>query len=117
MMTGNEKTALRPMALYTAVYLLWFRLVEALPRSSYQVIELAESRGIHVPGDLSVVGIDDAYLAPMSRTPLTSFPHPKEGLGKKAAENLLRMIEEPGFDGNYLFDSEPVIRESVAVLN
>ena len=84
---------------------------------AYQVIELAESRGIHVPGDLSVVGIDDAYLAPMSRTPLTSFPHPKEGLGKKAAENLLRMIEEPGFDGNYLFDSEPVIRESVAVLN
>ncbi len=46
MMTGNEKTALRPMALYTAVYLLWFRLVEALPRSSYQVIELALDRKI-----------------------------------------------------------------------
>ena len=46
MMTGNEKTALRPMALYTAVYLLWFRLVEALPLSSYQVIELALDRKI-----------------------------------------------------------------------
>lgn len=46
MVTGNEKTALRPMALYTAVYLLWFRLVEALPRSSYQVIELALDRKI-----------------------------------------------------------------------
>ena len=34
------------MALYTAVYLLWFRLVEALPRSSYQVIELALDRKI-----------------------------------------------------------------------
>lgn len=44
---GNEKTAaLRPMALYTAAYLLWFRLVEALPRSSYQVIELALDRKI-----------------------------------------------------------------------
>ena len=81
---------------------------------AYQVIEIAGKRGVKVPEKLSVVGIDDAYLASMSRTPLTSFPHPKEGLGRKAAENLLRLIEEPGFDANYLFDSDPVCRESVA---
>ena len=48
--------------------------------------------------------------------PFTSFVHPKEQLGRKAAENLLRMIEDPSYDGNYLFDSAPVFRNSVKVL-
>ncbi len=81
---------------------------------AYQLIELALKRGISIPENLSVVGIDDSYLTNVSRVPLTSFPHPKEELGRKAAENLVKMIEEPGFDGNYLFDSEPVIRNSIA---
>ena len=83
---------------------------------AFQVVEMATERGIRVPEDLSVVGIDDAYLASVSKVPLTSFPHPKEKLGRKTAENLLKMIEDPSFDGNCLFDSEPVIRESIANL-
>ena len=81
---------------------------------AYQFIELALARGIDVPKQLSVVGIDDSYLARVGRVPFTSFPHPKEILGRKVAENLLEMIRDPDFDGNYLFDSEPVFRESVA---
>ncbi len=81
---------------------------------AYQVIELALRRNIRVPEDLSVVGIDDSYLAGVSRVPLTSFPHPKEMLGRKVGENLIRMIGDPDFDGNYIFDSEPVLRSSVA---
>ena len=83
---------------------------------AFQVVEMATERGIRVPEDLSVVGIDDAYLASVSKVPLTSFPHPKEKLGRKTAENLLKMIEDPSFDGNCLFDAEPVIRESIADL-
>ena len=30
---------------------------------------------------------------------------PKEALGRKAAENMIRMIENPLFDGNYLFEA------------
>lgn len=81
---------------------------------AYQVTELALKRGIRIPEDFSVVGIDDSYLAGVSRVPLTSFPHPKEILGRKVGKNLIAMIEDPGFDGNYLYDSEAVIRDSVA---
>ena len=80
----------------------------------YQLIELALRRGIRVPEDLSVIGIDDSYLAGVGKVPLTSFPHPKEELGRKVSENMLRMIEDAAFDGNWLFDSELVLRESVA---
>ena len=80
---------------------------------AYQLIDLALKRGIRIPEDLSVVGIDDSYLAGVSRVPFTSFPHPKDLLGRKVAENLLGMIRSPSFDGNYLFDSEPVLRDSV----
>ena len=65
---------------------------------------------------LSVVGIDDSYLSGVSKVPFTSFPHPKDMLGRKAAENLIAMIEHPEYDGGYLFDSDPVVRESVSVI-
>lgn len=84
---------------------------------AYQLIDLALKRGFRVPGDLSVVGIDDADLANMSKVPFTSFPHPKAVLGEKVAENLICMIRNPEFDGNYLYDADPVIRESVKTLN
>ena len=80
---------------------------------AYQVVELALKRGLRVPQELSVVGIDDSYLAGMGKVQLTSFPHPKEMLGRKVAENLMEMFRKPDFNGNYLFESEPVYRESV----
>ena len=83
---------------------------------AYQLIDLALKRGIRVPEDLSVVGIDDSYLSGVSKVPFTSFPHPKDMLGRKAAENLIAMIEHPEYDGGYLFDSDPVVRESVSVI-
>ncbi len=80
---------------------------------AYQVIQLALERGIRIPDDLSVVGIDDSYLAGVSKVPFTSILHPKEELGKQAAENLVRMIREPGYDANCLMETKPVLRESV----
>jgi len=80
---------------------------------AYQLIDIALRRGISVPDDLSVVGIDDSYLAGVGKVPFTSFSHPKDILGRKAAENLLKMIDNPLFDGNYLFETKPVYRESV----
>jgi GntR family transcriptional regulator of arabinose operon len=78
-----------------------------------QVIELALNRGIRVPEELSVVGIDDSELSELGRVKCTSFPHPLEKLGEKAAENLLHMIEDPFYDGNYIFSAKPVIRDSI----
>ena len=81
---------------------------------AYQLIDIAIRKGIRVPDDLSVVGIDDSYLAGVGKVPITSFIHPKEQLGRKVAENLIKMINDPNFNGNYLFESEPVYRESVS---
>ncbi len=78
-----------------------------------QLVDIAERAGILVPEDLSLVGMDDANLAGVCRVPLTTLQHPKEALGEKAAENLLRMIDNPAFDGNVLFAPKVVERESV----
>lgn len=84
---------------------------------AYQLIDLALKRGIKIPEELSVVGIDDAYLASISRVPITSFPHPKEELGKTVAANLIQLINDPSFDGNTLFDCDPIFRASTSAKN
>lgn len=80
---------------------------------AFQLIQLAMKRGIRIPRDLSVVSIDNSDLAVISPVPITSCLHPKEKLGIKAAENLLKMIEDPSFDGSCLFPSTPCVRDSV----
>ena len=80
-------------------------------------INLAYQRGIRVPEDISVIGVDDSNLASICRVPFTSFPHPKMALGAKAADNMMKMIDNPDFDGNFIFRTKPVMRQSVKRLN
>ena len=77
-------------------------------------IRMLEERNIRVPEDVSVISIDDSDLARHSEVPITSLPHPKENLGKKAAETLLQMIAGKKKDLTYEFDTRVVERESVA---
>lgn len=80
---------------------------------AYGVLDIFKKAGICVPQDISVVSVDNANLAAMGEIGLTTVPHPMELLGKKASENLLRMIRDPFFDANYEFDVEIVERNSV----
>ncbi len=80
---------------------------------AYEIIQLALERGTRIPEDLSIVGIDDSYLASVCRIPFSSVIHPKDLLGRKTAENLIRMIRDPAYDGNCLMDVETVSRGSV----
>lgn len=77
------------------------------------LMRIAQGAGLSVPEDLSLVSIDDSELAVSSGVKLSSVPHPMERLGERAAKNLLRMIKDPSFDGNYEFDVELVRRDSV----
>lgn len=77
------------------------------------VTGLCARRGIRIPEDLSLVSIDNSDLAAFGEVPITSFSHPMEALGRKAAENIISMIGNPYFDGNYLFDSGAARRGSV----
>lgn len=78
-----------------------------------QMLEFLAERGIDVPGDMSVVSIDNAALAEHSTPPLTTVNHPKEILGKTAAENLIKKIESPAFDATWEFDAKLIERGTV----
>lgn len=77
------------------------------------LMEVFRGMGILVPQDISVVGVDDSELSVKGDVKITSAKHPMERLGMRAAENLLRMMKEPSFDGNYEFDTEIICRDSV----
>lgn len=49
--------------------------------------------GLRIPDDVSVIGYDDSYLAASADVPLTSVVHPKDKIGKWAAEMLLEHLE------------------------
>jgi len=62
-----------------------------------QFLDFCKRQGISVPGDLSVIGIDDANVAKLCETPLTTLRHPKQHLGESAANVLLEMIANPSY--------------------
>ena len=53
---------------------------------------------ISVPDDVSVVGYDDTLFAKAANPPLTSIVHPKEQLGRTAAEKLLSIITKTRYE-------------------
>ncbi|MEU8222855.1 LacI family DNA-binding transcriptional regulator [Kribbella sp. NPDC048915] len=53
------------------------------------------SRGISVPADLSVVGVDDIAMAGMARPALTTIRLPKQEAGRIAVELLLTVLDAP----------------------
>lgn len=73
----------------------------------------AQAHGIRIPEDLSIVSVDNSELARLNQVPLTSAAHPLEVLGEKAAENMLRLIEDPDADATYEFDASIESRNSV----
>jgi LacI family transcriptional regulator len=67
------------------------------------------AREIAVPGEISVVGIDDIPLSGMSHPALTTVALPKEQAGRQAVDLLLSLLE----DGD---DATPARRELPAQL-
>jgi DNA-binding LacI/PurR family transcriptional regulator len=59
------------------------------------VVNRLNSRGLRVPDDLSVVGIDDIPMSGMSNPSLTTVSLPKEAAGRAAVSLLLELIEQP----------------------
>lgn len=83
---------------------------------AFQLIRLLLDRGISVPERVSVISIDDSDLTLHSEVQITSMPHPKEKLGEKAAELLLRMIDSGRKVDSFEFDTRVVERSSVRQL-
>jgi GntR family transcriptional regulator of arabinose operon len=73
--------------------------------------------GLSVPGDLSVVGIDDSHLAGIAVPPLTTVAHPRAILGTVAANHLLRMMSGDAERVSEVLPPRLVVRESTAPPN
>lgn len=80
---------------------------------AFGLIEMLQKEGFRIPGQLSVVSVDASDLSLLSEPRITSIPYPMEELGQKAAENMLHLIEEADYDGNYLYRPEILVRDSV----
>jgi LacI family transcriptional regulator len=57
------------------------------------------SRGVNVPGDLSVLGFDDIALAAMVHPSLTTIALPKEQSGRAGVDLLLQLLDQPDRPG------------------
>ena len=77
-----------------------------------RLIEFAKSNGIRTPQDLSVAGFDDAHSS-WADVPLTTMVHPKERVGRMAAQNLLALIENPSIPATYVFTPQLIERRSI----
>jgi LacI family transcriptional regulator len=52
-------------------------------------------RGVDVPGDINVIGIDDIHMSGMSSPALTTISLAKEQAGRAAVDLLLSLLEQP----------------------
>jgi LacI family transcriptional regulator len=69
---------------------------------------------LHVPDDISVIGIDDISMAAHTNPPLTTIAQPKYRMGRVAMRILRQMIngQPPPEDGYTLMESPLIVRES-----
>jgi len=56
-------------------------------------LRAAQLAGMHVPEDMSIIGMDDIFAAMTSNPPLTTIAKPKYAIGVTAARYLLARIE------------------------
>ena len=78
-----------------------------------ELINYLQSKGRKVPEDVSVISMDDSDLAKLGDVKITSCPHPMAELGRVAAENLIKLIDNPKFDATKEFVTEVKERGSV----
>ena len=76
-------------------------------------VRAARRLGLHVPGDVSVVGYDDSAFMRYTDPPLTTVRQPIEAMGRAAVDRLVSQLEGRR-DGprELLFAPELVVRGS-----
>lgn len=72
-------------------------------------LDFLRERGIGVPEDISLVSFDDTVLAQNTELKVLSAIHPKYNLGRLAARNLLRMMEDSDWQNKNYSHRFPVV--------
>jgi len=76
------------------------------------LIEGLDARGVRVPADLSVVGIDDIALSRLTRPKLTTVATPTAAAGRAAVDMLLAHGDDRRTTAQVTLQTELVIRDS-----
>ncbi len=71
-------------------------LVCTSDEEAVELYKAAESRGLKIPADLSVISFDNSSLAELPGISLTSVDHPGRYMGELATQVLLERIINPG---------------------
>ena len=75
-------------------------------------------RGIQIPQDIRMIGVDDVKIASMAMVPLTSIHQPCRAIGGAAVNTMVRRIENRKMCAHDIqVDVELVIRESCGSAN
>jgi DNA-binding LacI/PurR family transcriptional regulator len=72
------------------------------------------ARGLNVPGDISVVGFDDLFIASYTQPLLTTIRQPRRQMGQMAMEMLLKLFADEEVETNIEVSGELIVRESTA---
>jgi DNA-binding LacI/PurR family transcriptional regulator len=79
------------------------------------LIAALRERGMTVPADMSVVGMDDLFLSTLSNPALTSVRSPIAEMAQTMVERAIGRLTEPELPaGEFLFAPELISRQSVA---
>ncbi len=81
--------------------------------AAFGAMQAILEKGYRIPEDIAVVGFSDDVRAPFTPTPLTTVNQRPYDVGCKAAQKLLRHIDNPNERVEYLMiKTEPIIRRS-----
>jgi DNA-binding LacI/PurR family transcriptional regulator len=81
------------------------------------VLRAAYMEGLHVPQDLSVIGLDDISFAEYTLPPLTTIRLSRSGLARAAFEALRQQAEDPTnpkIQREFMVSTRLVVRSSTA---
>ncbi len=79
---------------------------------AYIVMTVANKLDIKIPEQLSIVGYDDSQLSVIMQPNLTTITHPKEKMGKDAAQLIIKLIQ----NNNHFEDSDSIIYEPELII-
>lgn len=85
--------------------------------SAIGAIRAIQDVGLTVPGDISVMGVDDIQLAEFISPRLTTIRQPLKEMGAIAASTLLKRIHGDEVPQETVLQPELVIRQSTAAVN
>jgi signal transduction histidine kinase/DNA-binding LacI/PurR family transcriptional regulator len=85
-------------------------------RMAFGALEVLQTRGIQVPGEIALTGFDDVAEAQSLGVPLTTVHQDFYEIGRQALLTLLRVIEGESLSGRLIQPSSLVVRWSCGCL-